>query len=164
MKQWVVSSQTLVTHSASFHTSRSALLAALPRAYEELRRQAEEEAARREEEEALLALLRAELEAERARVAAEERRRRQDDARREMVAANEHQKRLKVGRLPASRQHGLVCGTRNHWHNYWTRAAAALAISAARQGTCPPPVPGWPPRPETAVQKLAPVMLHWYAG
>ena len=56
----------------------------------------EEEAAAKAEEEALLDLLRAELEAERARRAAAERAERQAAARAEMVAANEHQKRLKV--------------------------------------------------------------------
>lgn len=67
------------------------------RTYELLKQQQEEEQARREEEEALLDLLRAELEAERARRAADERRRRQEQMKREMIQANEYQKQLKVG-------------------------------------------------------------------
>lgn len=57
----------------------------------------EEEAAAKAEEEALLDMLQAELEAERARRAAAERAARQAAARAEMVEANEHQKRIKVG-------------------------------------------------------------------
>lgn len=72
------------------------------RTYELLKQQQEEEAARQEEEEALLDLLRAELEAERAKRAAEERARRQEQMRREMVEANEYQKQLKA------RQHGCT--------------------------------------------------------
>lgn len=66
------------------------------RAYEVLKAQQEEAARAKKEEEALLDLLRAELEAERARRAAEERRRRQEELRAEMIQSNEVQLRLKV--------------------------------------------------------------------
>lgn len=66
------------------------------RAYELLKAQQEEAARAKEEEEALLDLLRAELEAERARCAAEERRKRQEEMRAEMIKSNEVQMRLKV--------------------------------------------------------------------
>ena len=97
------------------------------RTYEAIKRQHEEAAARREEEEALLDLLRAELEAERARRAAEERRHRAEQLRREMVEGNELQKRLKAERRVAEaaseaefRRSGMLLTWLLHMAKSWT--------------------------------------------
>ena len=111
-----------------------------------LKRQKEEEDARREEEEALLDLLRAELEAERARRAAEERRRLQEASKAEMIAANEHQKRLKVG--------GWAGGCADRRKQRLT--ALPVCRTAAPLSWPPPPAPSRCPAVGTSHHSLHP--------